>query len=110
QQMEREKTFPAAREAYQNFSARSPPEKFAGAASYRLGLLYAWEANGPAAAGMFQSLLEKYPNARGESGLPLGPLAQLKLVELAAWATNHPSGQMLESLCSNAVFNPSPVT
>ncbi len=113
QKMEREKVFQSAIESYQHFRDRSPPEDFAAAACFRLGLLFASQGNVPGAAGIFQTLMEKYPRAVGESGLPLAPLAELKRLDLTSAATNQPSAKlssMLGSLCSNAVLNPSPVT
>ncbi len=113
QRMERENAMPAAIESYQHFRDRSPTEDFAAAACFRLGLLLADQGNMPEAAAIFQTLIEKYPRAVGESGLPLAPLAELKRVELASEATNQTSGKlsvMVESLCSNAVLNPSLVT
>jgi len=88
-------------------------EDFAATACYEAGLSLVHQDNAPAAAAMFQSVLERYPRALGETGLPLAPLAQLKLLELASQPTNRLNIQikpLLESLCSNAVFNPSPVT
>src|SRR5260370_29905834 len=58
---------------------------------------------------MFDAVLEKYPDAVGESGVPLQPLAQLKLLELAALTTNQITAKPLvspDSLCSNAVWQP----
>src|SRR5947207_574630 len=72
---EQEQNFPAAIEACQKFLDHSPPKNFSAAGLYRLGLFYAEQGNKPAATATLQSLLERFPRALGESGLPLGPLA-----------------------------------
>jgi signal transduction histidine kinase len=69
-------------QATRDFIALKPPEHFAAAAEYDLGLLLMRQGKGLEAAEMFDSILDKYPDAVGESGLPLHPLAQFKLSEL----------------------------
>src|SRR5882724_4156181 len=71
----------AALASYRQFLASGPPEDFAAAAHYSSALLLLSKGDLPSATEMFDALLEKYPEARGESGLPLAPLAQLKLIE-----------------------------
>ena len=113
QQMEHQQAFASAIEAYREFTTQSPPENFAGAACFRLGLLLSEQTNRAGAMEMFQAVSEKYPSSVGESGLPLAPLAQLKIAQQACSETNHNLGQvgsMLATLCSNAVFNPSSVS
>ena len=88
-------------------------ENFAAAAHYALGLLLDREGEKKAAAEGFSLVVEKYPGAVGESGLPLQPLAQLKLIELGSLITNQSSLARLVSLeafCSNAVYHPTPLT
>ena len=75
EQMEQQHNFPAAIEMCQKFLEHSPPKNFSAAGLYRLGLFYAEQGNKPAATATLQSLLERFPRALGESGLPLGPLA-----------------------------------
>ena len=53
-------------------------------ASYHLGVLHARLTNEPAALEIFHTLVEKNEVTIGESGLPLAPLARLKLLELNA--------------------------
>jgi signal transduction histidine kinase len=91
----------------------NPPADFAAAAQYDLGLVLAETGHAQAAAEAFARVVQKYPDAAGESGLPLGPLAELKLLELNSQGaiTNQPSPVLaLETFCSNAVYHPSPLT
>lgn len=113
QRLEQEESFAPAIQALQNLRNSSLSQEFAGAACYRLGLLHLREGNRNAAAEMFELVLEKYPRSVGESGVPLEPLARLKLLSLVSQGTNVSVGRirpMLDSLCSNAVFYPSPIT
>lgn len=113
QAREQELDFASAIQACQAFLGKGPPENFAAAVLYRLGLWQAQQGNEAAAREAFEALIEKHPNAVGESGLPLGMLAQLKLIEAATRATNQSGGEAqsrVAILCSNAVFNPTAVT
>lgn len=95
------------------FLDSKPPENFAAAARYGLGLLLAKQGNLQAAAQMFDLVLEKHPGAVGESGVPLRPLAQMQLLKLATLATNPVTLKnlvSLDSICSNAVYRPTPLT
>src|SRR5262249_53981156 len=63
------------------------------------------------AADSFSRLLTGYPDAAGESGLPLRPLAELKLFKLRSITNlSMPISLTVESLCSNAVCNPTPLS
>src|ERR1051326_5019882 len=68
--------------SYRKFLATNPPENFAAAAEYALGLLLIKTGDKESAVRCFEAVNEKYPDAVGDSGLPLQPLAQFKLVEL----------------------------
>ena len=121
--------------AYRDFAGSNPPDDFAAAAEYHIGLLLAGQKDYPAAAKMFGLVAEKYPEAIGESGLPLRPLAELKLLELLPDPEAEPHyvpGQRvhrwnaipdvafppvtmkdfisLDSFCSNAVYHPTLLT
>jgi signal transduction histidine kinase len=66
-----------------------------------------------AAADTLLSLLDKYPHAVAESGLPLDRLAEFKLMELSAILTNHPPENPLispEYFLSTIILDPSPLT
>jgi signal transduction histidine kinase/tetratricopeptide (TPR) repeat protein len=72
----------SATQAWRDFLESNPPRDLAAAAGYNLGLLLARQKQLPAAAEMFDLVARKYPDAVGESGIPLRPLAQLKLFEV----------------------------
>jgi signal transduction histidine kinase len=119
-----------------DFIDSKPPENFAASASYDLGLLLARQKKNPEAAETFDLVAQKYPNAVGESGLPLQPLAQLKLFELeprekrspifyVESTVGHAVNRMVapafppvkiehfisvDSLCSNIIYHPTPLT
>jgi len=100
-------------QSYHDVIDSNPPEHFAAAARYTLGLLRLQRGEYEAAAAMFDSVLEENPGAVGESGLSLRPLAQMKLLELEALTTNQISAKHfvpLDSFYSNAVYQPSPLT
>jgi len=74
-------------QAFKEFMDSNPPGNFAGQpATARV----AADSTGKflAAAEALELVTEKYPNATGESGLPLWPLAQFKLFEILP----HPYG------------------
>jgi len=101
----------AATEAVNNFIASGPPKNFAAAACYDLGLLLARQKKVEAAMGAFDLLLEKFPEAVGESGLSFQPLAQFRLLELGRDLKNQ-SGRLVspDSFYSNIVWHPGPLT
>ena len=101
----------AATEAVNDFIASGPPKNFAAAAGYDLGLLLARQKKTEAAIRAFDLLLEKYPEAVGESGLSFQPLAQFRLLELGRDLKNQ-SGRLvsLDSFYSNVVWHPGPLT
>jgi len=74
----------AATAKYGELIASKPPEDFAAAASYALGLMQIRQQKYEEAIDTFGSLLKKYPDAISEAGLPLEPLAELKVLELTA--------------------------
>jgi signal transduction histidine kinase len=101
----------AATEAINHFIASGPPKNFAAAACYDLGLLLARQKKVEAAMGAFDLLLEKFPEAVGESGLSFQPLAQFRLLELGRDLKNqsgHPVS--LDFFYSNIVWHPGPLT
>mgnify|MGYP001566150629 FL=1 len=108
----RETNLDAAVEAYRKFMAARPAPEFA-AANFNLGLLLLKQGNNQAAAEFFALVATNFPDAALESGLPAGPLAKLKLLELARSDTNQVLPwdlQDLEALCSNAVYRPTLLT
>src|SRR5439155_23251791 len=96
-------------EKYQELLDSDPPENFAAMGLYSLGLLQLKQREDQKAAELFESLSHKYPNAAGESGLALEPLAELKLLELrmlSKGAARQEYLASLESFCSKAVNYP----
>ena len=100
--------------AYREFLDSNPPEQFAATARYALGLaLVKDKQNDVAAAEMFESVMAKFPSAVGESGLPLRPLAELKLLDLLSTTSNQLATKAfisVDDLCSNAVYFPTIAT
>jgi signal transduction histidine kinase len=102
-----------AKQAWRVFKKSNPPERFAAAANYSLGLLLIKQGRFQEAAEMFDLVSRTFPAVVGESGLPLQPLAQWKLIELASSATNQLSLTNLispESFYSNVVCYPTSLT
>src|SRR5262245_5547199 len=73
---------------------------------YRSGVLAIQERRDKEALEAFDAVARDYPDAIGETGLPLRPLAQLKWLELAKGFPDLRARALLveESLGSNAVF------
>jgi signal transduction histidine kinase len=67
---------------YTALLASNPPRPFAAAATYRLAVLLAAAGEVQRSADLLGRVISDYPQAMGESGLPLAPLAELKLLEL----------------------------
>ena len=123
--------------ACQQFIESKPPERFAAAAHYQLGVLLLRQNKLAEAADSLDSVA---PDAVGESGLPLKPLAQFKMLQLQPFSTdpgaarfkvqtyglgiahqNHAEPMKdfwidakyfvpLDSFCSNIVYHPSALT
>jgi signal transduction histidine kinase len=97
--------------AYENFAKSNPPRNFIAAAQFTCGLLLAREKEFQAAAERFELLLEDYSDAIGETGLPLRPLAQMKLFEMKSHlALSRQEELTVGILCSNLVCQPGPLT
>jgi signal transduction histidine kinase len=118
------------------FIDSTPPDNFAAGANYALGLALVRQGKLSEAATRFDLLAGSYSNAMGESGLPLRPLAMMKLFEIQPRGGQSlnimhdsvhsvvnrnrsnpafPSASMehsvtLESLCSNIVCYPTALT
>jgi len=100
-------------EAYRRFIALAPPTNFLASATFSLGLLLAKEGNAPAAAERFEEVLRKWPEATGETGVSLGPLAALKRMELHSLLPNPTRPEFLEAasaLARHAASRPSLMT
>jgi len=93
---------------WETFLAAAPPSNYLAAAHYTLGLHFLERGDSPAAGQHFQLLAEKFPGARGETGLPLRPLALLKLLTLTKPEQRTASG--FNAFCSNVVYQPTLLT
>jgi signal transduction histidine kinase len=99
--------------AYRDFLALSPPSRFAAAGQYGLGLLLLRMGDTNTARACFEAVAKEHPNATGESGLPLAPLAGLKSLELGAASGRGVNADLLGGIngfCSNVVWHPSPLS
>jgi len=100
-------------EGYKRFIAGNPPDQFMPVAGYALATLLIRKGQVTEAAAQLHRTAEQYPDAVLESGMPVRPLAQLKLMELSARArggTNDGGSSRWESICSNAVAHPTLVS
>jgi signal transduction histidine kinase len=107
----------------QEFLALVPPPSFAAVAQFRLAQQLEESGRYQEAATQFELLAKTYPEAVGETGLALSPLARLKALQLLAQRSQKdagPNGSQLgprpepvegalelQSLCSNLVVRPS---
>jgi signal transduction histidine kinase len=98
-------------EAWQQFIALQPPARFGAVAAYSRAVLLAGREPASAASEALREFSERWPQARGETGLPLAPLAVLKRLEIACTLSNRTavSGELREAarwLASNALAQP----
>ena len=94
--------------SWQGFLASSPPSNYVAAAHYALGLGLLEAGQKTAAAEHFFLCSQQFPDAIGETGLPLQPLAQFKLLTMAA-PVPQDTGRFTE-FCSNVVSRPTLLT
>jgi len=136
---EREGSVFAESETYRAFLASNPPDNFAAVASYGLGMALVWQGKQSEAEETLGRLTKQYPEAAGESGLPLRLLAEFQLLHFSVRWTAILTAQAqsrvgdptekrdllpvlefpcltlsnfvsLEEFCSNAVWHPTPLT
>ncbi len=105
-------TSAATPDSWQQFLDLAPPERFRAVAAYSLALKRAQQGQLKPALELLEQLMRRFPAAAGDSGLPLGPLAQMKWLELAARQPNGPmpAAEVFDALGSNAVFQPTALT
>lgn len=100
-------------QAYSAFLALDPPASFAAVAHYAAALNLLRASDLSQAATHFSLLLRKFPDAIGESGLPLRPLAELKLLELIDRGVRQDPpvpAVSVEGVCSDLVNQPTALT
>ena len=97
--------------AYHKLIESQPPPDFRAAARYALGVLLEAEQQDEGAMSNLTSLVAEDRRALGESGLPLAPMAELKLLTLAEKGQSSSShAVLLEMVCSNAVSQPTVIS
>lgn len=102
----------AAIQACREFIGTRPPSDFLANGQYGLGMMLKDANRYSEAANVFESLTNN-PDAAGESGVPLEPLARLRLLELAVLMKSSSSSQSataIEEFYSNAVWHPTVLT
>jgi signal transduction histidine kinase len=97
-------------EALRSFLQTDPPAQFAAVAEYTLGLHLLRSGDRTASGEAFKTVATQYSSATSESGLALGPLAQLKVFETLPSAKGPARLLELDNLCSNLVHAPGPIT
>ncbi|HVR36854.1 MAG TPA: HAMP domain-containing sensor histidine kinase [Methylomirabilota bacterium] len=98
--------------ALRQFAGLQPPAPFVASAHFNLAAQWAAAGKTTAALEHLSRVIAEFPDARGESGLPLEPMARLRRAELLAGDAREPGGFLaeVEALCSNAVLRPSAVS
>ena len=106
--IQRRGQFSDAIEAGRQWIALNPPAPFAAKANFDLGSLLLEDGQFEEAAGFLKSVAEKYPKARGETGLYLADLAEMKLLELAFKDASHPSdiNPAAQRFCASLIKQP----
>ena len=102
----------AALAAGERFLAQAPPERFAAAACYRLGLLWLKQGESAKARKFLEQVAGQYPGAVGETGYPLKTYAQVQLLRLAGRQGENagPREELIHAFCAQAVLTPSPLS
>jgi signal transduction histidine kinase/tetratricopeptide (TPR) repeat protein len=95
---------------YSKFLQSNPPRNFEANASYSVALLYNASGNYSEAAQALGKLAEASPEAFAESGMPLRPLAMLKLLELQDRTPELVPRTLLNAICSNLVYSATPLS
>jgi signal transduction histidine kinase len=98
-------------QGYEEFMRSRPPKPFLAAANFATGLILAKGGKTEEACEFFRKLITDFPEARSEAGLPLKPMAELKLLQCVARSGNRTEVlAAVDSFCSNAVYEPSILT
>jgi signal transduction histidine kinase len=107
-----------ATESQTAFLETNPPADFAASTLYEYALRLA-KAGKTGAATAVERILTTYPKAVGESGIPISVMAQYQILRLRLLSSSPGTSDIfpitfwnsaVESFCSNAVCNPTPLT
>jgi signal transduction histidine kinase len=108
----RSRDFARATNEWLRFLANHPPATWAADAAFHLADAAARAGNPELAQARFLGLADEYPNAIGETGLPLAPLARWRAaeLELAGSADSDGRDALVAVICSNLVQEPTALT
>ncbi len=95
-------------ERWLEFIASKPPSNYQAAAYYAIALRFLEAGQRQSAADHFLAVSREFPEAVGETGLPLQPLAEFKLLTLASPGSR--TDISVAAFCSNIVHRPTPLT
>ena len=95
-------------DSWRAFLGSNPPSNYVAAAHYAIGLGLLETGQKESAAEHFLAVSRQCPEAIGETGLPLQPLAEFKPLTLAAQGIA--TGIGMAHFCSNVVYRPTPLT
>ena len=95
-------------ERWQALLGSNPPANYSAAAHYALGLRLLENGEKRSAAEHFVAVTRQFPEAVGETGLAMAPLAEFKLLALAMEGSPGEIG--MGHFCSNIVHRPTALT
>jgi signal transduction histidine kinase len=90
------------------FLAQHPPPEFAGPALLQSALLAKSIGNFRQARDFLEVLIAEFPDAKGETGLPLRPLALIEMIPLVPENDRPRSAELLNALGATVVLQPGP--
>ncbi|MBU6401268.1 MAG: HAMP domain-containing histidine kinase [Verrucomicrobia bacterium] len=99
-------------DALERFASLQPPDNFTALAIYRLAVLCETQGDLQSAEENFRSVIEHFPDALGETGVPLKVFAALRLLQLRE--DRPPSVdrrvEWVNAICRWAALHPSPLS
>jgi hypothetical protein len=97
--------------ALDQFIQRNPPDPYAAAATFQLGLAQERSGNLAEAQKSFETVLDRYGSVASEAGLPWRVFAEWRLLRMAAQSlTERRRAEWAQSLAVYAVLNPLPTS
>ncbi len=98
-------------DALDRFIQQNPPDSYAAAATFQLGLLRERSGNLAEAQKSFDAVLDRYGSVASEAGLPWRVFAEWRLLLMAAQSHNERRrAELAQSLAAYAVLNPLPTS